>query len=54
VDATITTGVAALLAALSALLGHRALGGRTGDTLGATIAVAEAVVRVAMLAAWRE
>jgi adenosylcobinamide-GDP ribazoletransferase len=45
-------GTALLLALLSALLAHRTFGGRTGDTLGATIAVAEVVACVALLAAW--
>jgi adenosylcobinamide-GDP ribazoletransferase len=49
VTATVATLV---LAALSALFARRALGGRTGDTLGATIAVTEAVVCVALLAFW--
>jgi adenosylcobinamide-GDP ribazoletransferase len=48
----IAIGFAALLAALSVLLAHRTLGGRTGDTLGATIAVTEAVVCTVLLAAW--
>ncbi|MDQ6803808.1 MAG: hypothetical protein M3065_02315 [Actinomycetota bacterium] len=29
------------------------LGGRTGDTLGATVALAEVVVCTALLAVWR-
>jgi adenosylcobinamide-GDP ribazoletransferase len=53
VPGAIATGVALLVAALSALLANRTLGGRTGDTLGATIAVTEAVACVALLAAWR-
>jgi adenosylcobinamide-GDP ribazoletransferase len=52
IPGAIATGVALLLAALSALLARRTLGGRTGDTLGATIAVTEAVACVALLAAW--
>jgi adenosylcobinamide-GDP ribazoletransferase len=44
--------VALLLAGLSAHLARRMLGGRTGDTLGATVAVAEAAVCVALLAYW--
>jgi adenosylcobinamide-GDP ribazoletransferase len=43
----------ALLALLSAAFARRALGGRTGDTLGATAAVAEALVCVVLLAFWR-
>lgn len=52
VTGAIATGVALLFAALSALLARRTFGGRTGDTLGATIAVAEAAVCVALLACW--
>lgn len=52
IPGAIATGTTLLLAMLSALLAHRTLGGRTGDTLGATIAVTEAVVCVALLAAW--
>lgn len=53
IPGAIATGMALIVAALSALLTHRALGGRTGDTLGATIAVAEAVLCAALLAIWR-
>jgi adenosylcobinamide-GDP ribazoletransferase len=45
-------GVALLLAGLSAHLARRMLGGRTGDTLGATVAVVEVAVCVALLACW--
>jgi len=43
-------GVAALLAALSVAFARRTLGGRTGDTLGATVAITEVVVCVVLLA----
>lgn len=46
-------GAALLIAALSAVWARRALGGRTGDTLGATIALTEVAVCVALVAAWR-
>jgi adenosylcobinamide-GDP ribazoletransferase len=51
-------GLAALAAALAAtalsvLTARRALGGRTGDTLGATVALAEAAICLTLLAAWR-
>ena len=46
-------GAGTLVAALSAAFARRTLGGRTGDTLGATVAVAEVVVCVVLLAAWR-
>ncbi|MGH2834536.1 MAG: adenosylcobinamide-GDP ribazoletransferase [Solirubrobacteraceae bacterium] len=45
-------GAAALSAALSVLFARRTLGGRTGDTLGATIAVTEVVVCITLLAVW--
>jgi adenosylcobinamide-GDP ribazoletransferase len=45
-------GAAALSAALSVLFARRTLGGRTGDTLGATIAVTEVIVCAALLALW--
>ncbi|HUB72648.1 MAG TPA: adenosylcobinamide-GDP ribazoletransferase [Solirubrobacteraceae bacterium] len=43
---------ALLLAALSAAFARRTLGGRTGDTLGASVALAELAVCVALLAIW--
>lgn len=50
-------GLAALGAALasalaSSALARRLLGGRTGDTLGATVALAEVAVVLALLAIW--
>jgi adenosylcobinamide-GDP ribazoletransferase len=45
-------GVALVLAGLSAHLVRRVLGGRTGDTLGATVAVVEVAICVALLACW--
>jgi adenosylcobinamide-GDP ribazoletransferase len=45
-------GAAALSAALSVLFVRRTLGGRTGDTIGATIAVTEVVVCTTLLALW--
>jgi adenosylcobinamide-GDP ribazoletransferase len=52
IPGAVATGMALIVPALSALLAHRTLGGRTGDTLGATIAVTEALVCVALLAIW--
>jgi adenosylcobinamide-GDP ribazoletransferase len=46
-------GAALAAAALSTLTARRALGGRTGDTLGATVAVAELVVCLTLLGVWR-
>jgi adenosylcobinamide-GDP ribazoletransferase len=43
---------ALLVAALSATFARRTLGGRTGDTLGATVAVTEIVVCATLLAVW--
>jgi adenosylcobinamide-GDP ribazoletransferase len=45
-------GTSALIAALSAAFARRTLGGRTGDTLGATVAVAEVAVCTVLLAVW--
>lgn len=53
IPGAIATGAALILAALSALCARRMLGGRTGDTLGATIAITEAVACSALLAVWR-
>ncbi len=44
---------AALAAALSVAFARRMLGGRTGDTLGATVAIAELVVCVVLLGVWQ-
>jgi len=45
--------VAALLVvALSATFVRRTLGGHTGDTLGATVAIAEVAVCATLLATW--
>jgi adenosylcobinamide-GDP ribazoletransferase len=46
-------GATLAAAALSILTARRALGGRTGDTLGATVALAELLVCLALLAVWR-
>ncbi|HTU78448.1 MAG TPA: adenosylcobinamide-GDP ribazoletransferase [Solirubrobacteraceae bacterium] len=45
-------GAALLLAALSALFARQTLGGRTGDTLGATVALTEVLVCTTLLALW--
>lgn len=47
------TGAALAVAAVSIAWMRRAIGGRTGDTLGATIAIAELAVCATLLAAWR-
>jgi adenosylcobinamide-GDP ribazoletransferase len=52
-DGAIAVGAALLLGASSSSLARRALGGRTGDTLGATVAVVEVLVCVVLLACWR-
>jgi adenosylcobinamide-GDP ribazoletransferase len=44
---------AVAVAALSVLHVRASLGGRTGDTLGATVALAEVVVCTVLLAVWR-
>jgi adenosylcobinamide-GDP ribazoletransferase len=43
---------ALLVAALSATFARRTLGGHTGDTLGATVAIAEVAVCATLLAVW--
>jgi len=46
-------GAGVLVAALSVSFARRALGGRTGDTLGASVAVGEVAVCVVLLAVWQ-
>jgi adenosylcobinamide-GDP ribazoletransferase len=53
VAGAIALGAGALVAALSVVFARRMFGGRTGDTLGATAAVTEVAVCVALLAAWK-
>jgi len=48
--AALGAGLAAAVATTS--LAHRLLGGRTGDTLGATVALADVAVVLALLAIW--
>jgi adenosylcobinamide-GDP ribazoletransferase len=45
--------VAALVAAVSVVWARRSLGGRTGDTLGATVALCELAVCLALAASWQ-
>lgn len=45
-------GTGAAVAALSVAFARRMLGGRTGDTLGATVAIAEVAVCVVLVGAW--
>ncbi len=44
---------AAVVVLLSAAFAQRTLGGRTGDTLGATVAIAEVAVCVVLLGVWQ-
>jgi adenosylcobinamide-GDP ribazoletransferase len=46
-------GVTAAVAASSAVIARSAVGGSTGDTLGAAVALAEVGVCLALLATWR-
>lgn len=46
-------GMAVLVAALSAAFVRHTLGGRTGDTLGATVAIGEVAVCIVLLAVWQ-
>jgi adenosylcobinamide-GDP ribazoletransferase len=50
---SLAVGIAAVVGALTAVFARRGVGGSTGDTLGATVAVAELAVILALLAAWR-
>jgi len=45
-------GAALLASALLTIWSRHSLGGRTGDTLGATVALAEAAVLLALVACW--
>jgi adenosylcobinamide-GDP ribazoletransferase len=47
----VAAGLAA--AAVSTVLGRRVLGGRTGDTLGATVVLAEVAVCMVLMSSWR-
>jgi adenosylcobinamide-GDP ribazoletransferase len=49
----LAVGVAAAVGAGSAASARRTVGGRTGDTLGAAVAVAEVCVCLALVAMWR-
>ena len=46
-------GVCVLVSALSAVLARRTVGGSTGDTIGAAVAVTEVAVCVALVGMWR-
>jgi adenosylcobinamide-GDP ribazoletransferase len=49
----LSLAVCALVSGVSAVLARRAVGGSTGDTLGATVAVTEVSVCLALMASWR-
>jgi adenosylcobinamide-GDP ribazoletransferase len=49
----LSLGIAAAVGAGSAVGARRMVGGRTGDTLGAAVALAEVVVCLALVATWR-
>lgn len=51
--AALALGVCVVISGLGTRLARRAVGGRTGDTLGAVAAVTEAVVCLALSGAWR-
>jgi adenosylcobinamide-GDP ribazoletransferase len=46
-------GTTAVVAGLSVVFARRMLGGRTGDTLGATVAITEVAVCVVLLGVWQ-
>jgi adenosylcobinamide-GDP ribazoletransferase len=52
VAGAVALAAGAAVAAASALFARRTLGGRTGDTIGAAVALAEVAVCVVMAAAW--
>jgi adenosylcobinamide-GDP ribazoletransferase len=52
VPGTAALGTTVLIAVLSAAFARRTLGGRTGDTLGATVATAEVALCTMLLAIW--
>jgi adenosylcobinamide-GDP ribazoletransferase len=49
----VSLGVCVLVSALSAVLARRTLGGSTGDTIGASVALTEVAVCLALLVMWR-
>jgi adenosylcobinamide-GDP ribazoletransferase len=51
--AAVALAAALAVALLSAWAARRAIGGRTGDTIGATVAVAEVAVALTLLGFWR-
>jgi adenosylcobinamide-GDP ribazoletransferase len=53
VAAGAAVGTGAVVAGLSVVFARRMLGGRTGDTLGATVAIAEVAVCVVLLGVWQ-
>ena len=49
----LSVAVCAAVSGLSAVLARRAIGGSTGDTIGAAVALTEAAICLALLASWR-
>jgi FecCD transport family/Cobalamin-5-phosphate synthase len=49
----VSAGVCGLVSATSALLARRTIGGRTGDTIGAAVAITEVAVCLTLLGTWR-
>jgi adenosylcobinamide-GDP ribazoletransferase len=49
----VSAGVLAAVACLSAVLARRTIGGSTGDTIGAAVALTEVAVCLALLGMWR-
>jgi adenosylcobinamide-GDP ribazoletransferase len=50
---SVSVGVCGLVSAMSAVLARRTIGGSTGDTIGAAVALTEVAVCLALLAMWR-
>lgn len=53
IRAAASLGVCVLVSAVSAILARRTVGGSTGDTIGAAVAVTEVAVCVALVGMWR-
>jgi cobalamin synthase len=49
----VSAGVCVLVSATSAVFARQAIGGSTGDTIGAAVALTEVTVCLALLGMWR-
>lgn len=53
VPGAVSAGVCGVVSAMSAVLARRTIGGSTGDTIGAAVALTEVAVCLALLGMWR-